>query len=173
MSDFNHLPRMPVRFVEENKELLKSLPAGDGQTDYQFSTAPEFITAQGSMPSQYRMPLDRFNGNEVFRRYMSGMLDFGYARDLCVDALHQLKSGIACSSIDFIVLSSLFPNVPEIAYACNQQGVFQSAALLAARIDPREAETVRQMVAAHIKAEINWNGGLGGGSVPGREVERL
>ena len=72
----NNLPRRPVRFVEQNEELLKSQEGIAGQRQGATDFSEDQPVAQISRPTaQYRTPIDRVSGNEFFRRYLSGELD--------------------------------------------------------------------------------------------------
>lgn len=168
MSSHN-LPRIPVRFLPHNQELVKAQEGIAGQshesTDYS-EDVPHSVVAQGVQPS-YRTPADRVSGNTMFRRYINGMLDYGYACQKVIDAIHAVKEcgGVDClNTAQKVALSVLFPGSFEFV----SSGMVDAVAKVNLRLSPQEVQMIRTKVAAHLAEEMNWNAGLGGGSVPGR-----
>lgn len=162
------LPRVPVYMVPGNASLLKGASAGaeSGATDFRMDN--DYATVTMPMTQSYRYPADRVNGNEVFRRYLNGTLDLGYAKDKAVDAIHKVKRRSPLLPEDCHVLVSLFPGVHEIVSVCSEYGIIPANAFIISKISPMEIDAVRQLVAAHFAEESNWNAGQGGGSVSGR-----
>lgn len=203
----SHFPRVPVRFIEENSELLKSQTeevavrplalivkgaavaspnersfdldklaksealsgghAGAG-TDW---TAHESAPVENMHP-QFRAPRDRNLGNVLFRRNVDSSLDYEAAKHVVVDAIHRAidSAGVAdlLNDLDKMVLSVFFPGV----YMYVDQGLLSSMASVHMRLAPHELDTIRALVVAHLKAEMNYNAGLGGGGDPGRAAVR-
>ncbi len=164
----NTLPKIPVRFIEGNQELLKSMGADysevEGKTDYVNDTDAPTIPA-GVQPS-YRTPHDRVNGNVMFRRYLTGSLDMDYACQQVIDAIHRAKYGAApLYEQEAVALSVLFP-----LHFSDTVDPLMAAAVAAVNIKliPEEQAMIRAKVAARLAEEMNYNAGQGGGSVPGR-----
>jgi hypothetical protein len=163
----NNLPRRPVRFVEQNDELLKAQEgiAGQSKTATDFSENVPHGTI--SRPTAtYRTPADRVSGNEFFRRYLNGMLDIPYAVSKVLDAVHRAKDSGGIDQLngeEKTVLGVIFPVPFGLADA-----VAGSMAAVQQRLSLIEVEQIRQAVAAHLQEELNYNAGRGGGSVPGR-----
>ena len=167
----HNTPRIPVRFVSGNKELIKSMGADysdvKGHTDYVNDVdADVHIAAMGPV-NNYRTPADRVNGNEMFRRYLDGRLDIKYAVDKVVDAVHRYKEkDIALYTQEAVSLQILFPG------AGFDGGVDPAMANAVAgvnlKLTPQEIALIRFRVASHLAEEMNYNAGQGGGSVPGR-----
>jgi len=168
----NNLPRKPVRFVPQNEELLKSQEGIAGQrkdgTDFSHDEAVGTISKP---TAQYRTPVDRVSGNEFFRRYVGGSLDYDYAVHKVVDAIHRHKD---CGSADQLnneektALSILFPQV----FTFLDGGVVAAIAGVQMRLLPEEVAMIRTKVARHLAEEMNYNAGRGGGSVRGRSDTR-
>lgn len=161
----NTLPRKPVHLVPQNAALLQKADAGqiDGGTDYVNNVTAVNMRA---IPQTYRTPIGRVKGNEMFKRYLNGNLAVDYCVQKVIEAVHNMKFGVATSPEDRAVLTAMFPGVPAFGGADEVMAVAVSRVNI--RISPMERELIRQRVAAHFAEEINWNAGLGGGSVPGR-----
>ena len=154
----NNLPKRPVRFQEDNQELLKS--QGDYVNDTTVPSIPAYVT-----PS-YRTPPDRVSGNRFFRRNLDGSLDMENARNVVVDAIHRFKQkNIPVGTQEAVVLSVIFPGI-----FCEGVDPLMAAAVGAVQLDliPEEVAMLRILVARHFAEEINWNAGQGGGTVDGR-----
>lgn len=167
---YNNQPRVPVRFLAHNQDLVK---AQAGQSHEATDYSEEVTVARvlpGVQPS-YRVPADRECGNEMFRRYTNGMLDMEYATHKIVHALHLARdAGTAdvLNSLDKVALSVLFP----MSFDYVGSGMVDHVARVQLRLTPQEVQALRMKVAAHLAEEMNWNAGIGGGSVPGRSSTR-
>jgi len=145
-------------------EALSGGHAGAG-TDYnQTESAPV-----EDMHPQFRAPRDRNLGNVLFRRNIDSSLDMQAAKHVVVDAVHRAcDSTDALNDLDKMVLSVFFPGV----YMFVDAGLVDSMASVHMRLAPHEIDAVRFLVAAHLKAEMSYNAGLGGGGDPGRLAVR-
>lgn len=173
--------RLPVRFIPGNQDLLKSQtgtaspgPGWAGQrqggTDWQPGDASAPVHPPGVQPT-YRTPPDRVINNQLFRRYPNGALDIEYAKHLVVDALHRVKDsgGVdQLNSLEKVALGVLFP----MSFDFVAPNMVESVATVQLRLAPAELLLIREAVARHLAAEVNYSGGQGGGSVPGRAVTR-
>ena len=168
----NNLPRKPVRFIEENQELLKSQEGIAGQRKGATDFSEDQTVAQISTPTaQYRTPVGRVNGNEFFRRYMDGRLDLKYAASKVIDSLHRSKDGGGVDQLNSeekVCLSILFPEV----FTEVDSAITSTVAAVQLRITVEEMHAVRQIVARHLQEELNYNAGRGGNSTPGRNQTR-
>ncbi len=175
--------RVPVHLLPANQDLLKSQvgtatpgPGWAGQrrgdeggTDYRQEESAYQVGA--GVLSSYRTPADRLNGNQLFRRYTSGALDVMWAAHQVIDALHRVKESGGhdqLNSLEKVALSVLFPQ----SFSFVAPGMVSAVAAVQLRLSPLEVIQVREAVARHLAEEVNWNSGLGGGSVPGRHVTR-
>lgn len=159
--------RVPVRFLSSNDDLIKG-DAGQshGSTDY--SQDVTVATVRPGVQADYRTPPDRACGLEIFRRYMDGKLDIEYACHKVIDAMHSVKDKSPLNEEQESILSVLFPQ----SFSFLDAGVHEMVAMVKLKITPDEQATIRMCVAAHFAEEMNWNGGLGGGSTPGRSQTR-
>lgn len=164
----NNLPKRPVRFQEDNKDLLKSMGADyrdiEGKTDYVNDTSAPTVPA--GVQSNYRVDSGRVNGNEMFRRYLNGSLDMDYACQQVIDAVHRVKHGAApLYSQEAVALQVLFP---MSFHGELDPSMVAAVASVNLSLVPEETAMIRMKVAAHLSEEMNYNAGLGGGSTPGR-----
>jgi hypothetical protein len=109
--------------------------------------------------------LNRNEGCTPLRRYPNGTLDHKYVAHQVIDVLHKMKDGGNVTDFERALLTLVLP------------GKFKEL------IDPKIAQTMTKlsndermmlgiMVEQHLREELNWNAGAGGGSVPGRSSSR-
>lgn len=169
----NNLPRKPVRMVPQNEELLKSQEGIAGQRKGATDFSEDVPYAQISTPTAtYRTPLDRVSGNEFFRRYIDGRLDIEYATQKVLDAIHRAKDSGGVSgqlnNEEKTALSIMFPAQFDFV----DSAMVATVAAVQMKLSPVELELVRRKVAARLAEIMNYNAGMGGGSVPGRSGSR-
>lgn len=164
----NNFPRLPVRFITENAELLKSQAALSGNTasDTDYSNTESIPEAQ--MEPQFRAPRDRNLGNVLFRRNPDGSLEMENAKNIVVDCVHKAADKVPLTNLEELVLTAIYPTV--FSFVDPRLAVPLSAVHL--RLAPYEVVLLQQEVASHLTAEMNYNAGLGGGGDPGRAVRR-
>lgn len=158
----SNLPRVPVRLVEENQDLLKSqnemMPTP--MTDYKNNVdVPE-----AKMEATYRAPSGRNLGNQSFRRYADGTLDIDAAKNVVIDAVHKAKDHGDLTELEKLVLTIVFP----MYFAFVDARLIGPLTAVQLRLSPSEVMQIQQVVVAHLITEMNWNAGLGGGGDPGR-----
>ena len=159
-----NLPRVPVRFLPQNEELLKKAEgAREGTTDYKLTEFAE-VHLPNVPVQRYRTPHDRVSGNLVFRRYPDGSLDFDYAKHSVVDAARKAKEGLPLTPQEETVLSVLFPQQFDFL----DGGMLSHVRRTVLKITEEETAIVAKMVRAHFAEVLNYNAGFGGNSVPGR-----
>jgi hypothetical protein len=167
---YNNQPRIPVRFLPHNEELVKA-QSGDDHKPADYREELTVATVLPGVQHSYRTPAGRVSGNDVFRRYTNGSLDLDYACAKIVQALHLAKDGggvDVLNGVDKIVLSVLFPT----SFDTVGSQMAGHVAHVQLRITPEEVQMLRMKVAAKLAEELNWNAGMGGGSVPGRSSTR-
>lgn len=155
----SHFPRVPVRFLIDNHDLLKSqagvgTPSGGAGsvTDYrQTEELPVLTTIPGDT---YNAPAPgaRVNGNEIARRYPDGTLDIDYMKHKVIDALHIVKNKGTLNSVEEIALSVLFPSV--FMFIDPLMTDYMTKVNL--RITPFEATEVAMAVAEHLCKEHEY-----------------
>jgi hypothetical protein len=151
----SHFPRRPVRFVEGNAELLKSMEPNieggqAGATDLKITEH----ASDAHMDPQFRAPTDRINGNEVFRRYPNGNLDLENAKHIVVDLLHKVKDKHPLTDLECLILGCFFPLMFPLADA----GLAEPMMRVQLRIAPWECLIVTQLVADHLQSEMGYDG---------------
>lgn len=156
----NSTPRLPVRFVEHNRDLLKAQAGASHEaTDYREEVT---VATVSQWPQhEYRVPDARNLGNPLFRRYTNGSLDYDYACAKVIDALHRVKDsgGVdVLNHLEHTALSVLFPS----SFFEVDPAMAGSVATVQLRLSPMEAMSIRMKVASHLAAEMNWNAGFGG-----------
>jgi hypothetical protein len=100
----------------------------------------------------------------IIRRNPDGKLDYEWAKNMVVDAVHTLDFPTSLLPIHRALLTVIFPE------KLREMEPMQAAILT--QFSGTEKATVRRMVEAHLKEEENWNAGRGGGSVEGRSKTR-
>lgn len=118
--------------------------------------------AQKLRSSQYKVPKATWlPGNSILRRYANGTLDFEYAVGKVFECLHKLKNGGPMLPADQALLALIIPGMEGVT-------VPGAHAATMIRLSPEEKMTIRALVNAEQREILNWNAGLGGGSVPMR-----
>lgn len=151
----SHYPKVPVRFVNSNAEMLdtmeKSSSAGQqlGATDYKPNQEAVY---PAQMTPQYRTAPDRVNGNVIFRRYVDGTLDVEYAKHQIIDAIHKVRDHVPLNSMEEAALSCCFPRT----FSFIDPGVQESVRTVNLKISLLESMMVAQAVALHLAAEIEY-----------------
>jgi len=100
----------------------------------------------------------------VMRRNPDGSLDYEWAKNMVVDAIHGMSFPHALRPIHHALLTVCFPD--------KYRGMMPQEADLKTQLSASEKARVRDMVEEHLLEEENWNVGGGGGSVAGRSKTR-
>ena len=168
MSSFTHLPRIPINI----QKALSGGTAEDELSNYKQNDPVAVPEYPSGVHATYNAPADRVNGNQVFRRYPDGSLDINTAANQVLDMVHRVQSSDNSSAFltnqEELILSVVFPRV----FAFVDSSLLDRMREVNLRITPEENALVAMKVSAHLKEEINWNAGNGGGSVPGRTTTR-
>lgn len=150
-----HFPRKPVRFIEANNELLdvqKSVSSSQGSSPGTNYSGPTETAYPAKMQSQYRTPADRESGNEMFRRYPDGTLDYKYAAHKVIEAVHKYRDGCALTGIEKTALSCCFPN----CFSFHDIGVGSAMRAVNLRLSFEEHLKVSSLVSAHLMGEMEF-----------------
>jgi hypothetical protein len=94
------------------------------------------------------------------RRYPNGELDYRWVMLTIVDAIHKAESGMYLTPVEESLLTVFFP--------LKFQKVESAQAEIRTQLSSTEKAYLEEMVERHIKEEMNYNAGRGGGSVEGR-----
>lgn len=193
----HNLPRLPIRYMTEQAELLKSLTdevdlkkgaaslteanrPGDSLSKSMESiagghaggtdwetTEPVPKVPEGVVP-QFRAPGDRNIGNQLFRRNPDGSLDVDAAKHVVVDMVHKVKDGLPLTELEKMTLGIMMPLVFDFV----DPRLATPMMAIHLKLTPWEVMLVNERVAAHLTAEMSYNAGLGGGGDPGRAAAR-
>ena len=141
----NYGPRIPLHF--QQPEIRKS--AG----------SPSF---RGSRihKVEYREMEDRpgISKDSVMRRHPSGELDYQWAKNMVVDAIHNASTEHALQPLQRAVLKMVMPQLDV--------DMLEAQANLMTKLSRSELTMLRKLVKQHMDEEANWNAGQGGGNVP-------
>lgn len=95
------------------------------------------------------------------RRFTDGKLDFNWAAQTIIDAIHKAEYNGYLTPLEESLIAAVFPlkfKKTEVA-----QGEIRT------QLSRSEKEYLKEYVNSHLKEELNWNAGRGGGSVEGRK----
>jgi hypothetical protein len=111
---------------------------------------------------QYEEMKDRAGVNEQtrVRRYPNGELDYTWVMNTIVDSIHKAETGMYLTPVEESLLTVFFP--------LSFQKVEAAQAEIRTQLSKSEKAYLKEMIDAHLKEELNWNAGRGGGSLLGR-----
>lgn len=152
----NHLPRIPLHWQSEDVRKAASQGSDSWETfrPHQVHDV-EYNYQSDDRPNTHMM--------SIIRRYPDGTLDYEWAKNMVVDALHNEYYEGACLPIHYALLTVVYPEKPRME---------PMAADMMTQFSASEKDKVRQFVEQHMREEENWNAGFGGGSVDGRNKTR-
>lgn len=156
------LPIIPLHI----QNALGSGSAQEQLTDYR--STEEIPEVPSGVRSSYRTPANRATGIDVFRRYADGTLDIEYAKHKVVDMIHKVKEGAYLTEWEKCILCCCYPDV----FFLMDHDIAADMLRITMRVSPAEMLAIAQAVSAFLAEEMNYNAGLGGGSVPGRSSTR-
>jgi len=139
-------------------------------TEEQVARSTSFRPGETHKPeyrNQYndRTILPRNEGCTPLRRYPDGRLDFQFVASHIIDIIHKIKDGGNVTEFEKALLTLTLPKQfgrlvdPKIAQTMT-------------KISTDERLAIAMLLDRHQREELNWNAGMGGGSVPGRGSSR-
>lgn len=157
MSKHSNPPRVPLNFQNPNisKSGPQKNPSWESARKHEIHR-PEYKYQGQDRPNTHMM--------SVIRRNPDGTLDFQWAKNMVLDAVHNLSYPHAMRDIHRALLTVVFPDQYE--------GMMPQEADLKTQLSNTEKQKLRKMVEAQLLEEENWNAGRGGGSVDGRAKYR-
>ena len=99
-------------------------------------------------------------GNSIFRRYANGMLDYEYAITKLFEAMGVLQNKGALNQAQMCAMSLIVPGCENL--------MDKGFAEVQCRLSNEEKIKLRMLFMAKNNERLNYNAGLGGGSVPFR-----
>lgn len=139
---------VPINLRKDTETVAKSTSYRDGVTHH----------------TPVRMPKDREEGCTPLRRYPNGQLDVKYVAQTIISLVHKVMDGSNLTDFEKAILTSILPSHFNL--------MDRRLAGTIAKMADEEKALVALVVEGHLKEELNWNSGRGGGSVPGRHVTR-
>lgn len=157
MSKLN-IPRVPLHMQNNGlaKSSAKANPSFESFRDHVIHK-PEAKAIGDSHVTTHQMSL--------IRRYADGRLDFDWAKNMVLDAIHNLSYPHALQPLQRALLTILFPDKYKGEMSPQE-------ANMKTQFSNTEKAAVRAMVAAALLEEENWNAGAGGSSIEGRHITR-
>jgi hypothetical protein len=107
----------------------------------------------------------RNSGCTPLRRYPNGILDHKYVAMQVIDIIHKMKDGGFVTNFEKALLSLILPDKFK-------ELIDTKIAQTMTKLSNDERMLIALMVGQHVQEELNYNAGLGGGSVPGRSSTR-
>lgn len=161
-----HFPRVPVRFIQQHDELLKSQTETTLHKSVDYKHTEEVPVAR--MEAQYNAPVGRVLGNQLFRRDPNGDLDIDAAKHVIVDIIHKVKDKGPLTELEKTAVGCIFP----LMFPFVDARLVGPLSRVQLRLAPWEMDLIARAVSAHLAEEMNYNAGLGGGGEPGRSTTR-
>lgn len=174
-----HVPLNYRQGVEE--EVVKAVTSQGSYEKELTDTRTSYISGETHKPkyrNQYndRTVLPRNEGCTPLRRFPNGVLDHKYAAHQVIDIIHKIKDGGFITEFERAILSLILPALHEskgsITYPTSSGLVDPKIAQTMTKLSNDERMLIAIIVEQHLREELNWNSGLGGGSVPGRSTTR-
>lgn len=145
-------PRVPLNFQNGGLEkAVKKNPSYESARSNQIHESQYSAIGddRASVAEQYRV-----------RRYPNGELDFRWVMNTIVDAINKAEAGMYLTPVEESLLTVFFP--------LKFKRVEEAQAEIRTQLSRSEKAYLKEMIDAHLKEELNYNAGRGGGSVPGR-----
>ena len=109
--------------------------------------------------------LKRNEGCTPLRRYPNGTLDHKYVAHQVIDVVHKMKDGGSVTDFERALLTLVLPGKFK-------ELIDSKIAQTMTKLSNDERMMIGLLVEQHMREELNWNAGMGGGSVPGRGSSR-
>lgn len=125
--------------------------SGESKTNWERD--PEYAfppTLPAVVRSDYREPMGRVSGNEVFRRNINGELDIDYAKHLVIDALNKYKNIGELTDAEQLILSIFMP----INFKFVDPIIASNMKMTHFRLTDQEVLSVNMAVSDHIWQEM-------------------
>lgn len=155
----NNNSRIPLHI--QNPELVKATGA---QVNPSYESFREHTTYVPNYEVQKFPDRPSTHAMSIIRRNPDGTLDYQWAKNMVIDAVHSMHYPHALLPIHQALLTVIYPN--------RFRAMEPAQAQILTQFSPSEKDKVRELVEAQIKEEENWNTGRGGGSVEGRGTTR-
>jgi hypothetical protein len=116
-------------------------------------------------PHNDRTVMPRNDGCTHLRRYADGRLDVPYVCGKIIEIIHKMKDAGHVTEFEKALLAMALPHA-------FQKLIDEKIAKTMTKLSSQERMMLGLYLSQHLREELNWNAGLGGGSVPGRGSTR-
>lgn len=149
--------RVPINWqnVEFAKSMAQKSPSWESFRSHQIHE-PKHRNLGDDGPSTHAM--------SVMRRNPDGTLDFEWAKNMVLDAVHNLNYPFALTPVHYALLTVVMPS--------KYRNMIPQQAEIMTQLSGSEKYKVLALVEAQLKEEENYSAGRGGGSVEGRSQTR-
>lgn len=152
-----NLPRVPLNYRRGSEEVVAK--AVESATSYRPGDTHKVEYRTGYTEK------DRNEGCTPLRRYPNGMLDHKFVAHQVIDVLHKMQDGGNVTDFERALLTMILPGKFK-------ELIDSKIAQTMTKLTTDERMMIAIIVEQHLREELNWNTGLGGGSVPGRSSTR-
>lgn len=147
----NYGSRMPLHWQQNGMEkAIKKNPSYESARSNQIHEAQySDLTDRAGVSDQTRV-----------RRYPNGALDYSWATNLVLDAIHKAETDMYLTPVEESLLTVVFPLKFDKVEAAQAE--------IRTQLSKTEKGYLKDMIEAKLKEQLNYNAGRGGGSVSGR-----
>jgi hypothetical protein len=162
---------VPLNYRQGVEEAVVKAVTSQGSYDKEpTDTRTSYIPGEKHKPeyrNQYndRTILPRNEGCTPLRRFPNGILDHKYVAHEVIDIIHKIKDGGFTTDFERALLTLILP-------ASFKELIDPKIAQTMTKLSNDERMIIALIVEQHLREELNYNSGLGGGSVPGRSSTR-
>ena len=118
---------------------------------------------QRKRESQYKIPpYPWVPGNQIFRRYANGVLDYKSACATVLECIGILREGGTLNQFQKATLALIIPGMDNL--------LPKELAGTIVQLSPEDITVIRLLVQSKTREILNWNAGRGGNSVPMRSI---
>jgi hypothetical protein len=160
MSNNPYAGRVPLNYRQGCEEEVSK--AVEKPTSYRPGETHEL---RYRTPHNDRTIMPRNDGCTMLRRYPDGRLDIPYVCGKVIEIIHKMKDAGHVTQFEKALLALALPKP-------FQKLIDTKIAKTMTKLSNEERMLLGLYLSQHLKEELNWNAGMGGGSVPGRGSTR-
>lgn len=150
----NYGPRVPLHW--QNTDITK---ADSKYKNPSYESARPNQIHESNYEAMDERPSSMHDQSRI-RRNVNGELDYNWVMNTILDSIHKAETGTYLTPIEESLLTVFFP--------LKFSKVEEAQSEIRTQLSRTEKKYLKEMLEAHLKEELNYNAGRGGGSVPGR-----
>lgn len=158
------MPNIPLHIQARMRKSISIDGMVGDSTDVTVDAQREVV--HGQPGPDYRVPVGRNRGNLIFRRWQDGRLDVESAASEVISILAKVRAYGPITDFEKILLTVAFPGI----FSFSDRNIAAKMLTAQGTITVAEMQEIAMVVASRLAEEENYNGGSGGGTVPGRRV---